>query len=69
MTPRQTDLNLEALVERYHKKQVQMEQVAFKERFEEEERYMQKIQEQRETLREKHRLARAKKSEMLAKIQ
>ena len=39
MTPRQTDLNLDALQSRFHKKQIEMESTAFKERFEEEERY------------------------------
>ena len=33
MTPRQTDQNLDALVARFHEKQIAMEQIAFKERF------------------------------------
>ena len=38
MTPRQTDLNLEALGSRFHQNQIEMEKVAFRERFEEQER-------------------------------
>ncbi len=33
MTPRQTDQNLDALVARFHEKQIQMESIAFKERY------------------------------------
>lgn len=68
MTPRQTDLNLEALADRFHKKQIQMESVAFRERFEEEEKYIQRLQEQRQQLLTKYRDNQAKKSQMLAKI-
>ena len=32
MTPRQTDLNLESLVDRFHQKQIQLEQTAFRDR-------------------------------------
>lgn len=38
MTPRQTDLNLDALMSRFQHKQIEMEKTAFKERFEEQER-------------------------------
>ena len=33
MTPRQTDQNLDALVARFHEKQIEMETIAFKERY------------------------------------
>ncbi len=68
MTPRQTDLNLDALVDRFHQKQIQMEQTAFKDRFEEEEAHYMKLQQQRDDLIKKYNDNRVKKSDMLAKI-
>jgi hypothetical protein len=68
LTPRQTDLDLEDLVSRFHQKQIQMESLAFKERFEEEQKFQQMIQDKRQELLEKYRENQAKKSEMLAKI-
>ena len=69
MTPRQTDLNLDSLKARFHEKQIAMEKTAFKERFEEEERHLQGIQDHRQALIAKYKDSQAKKSEMLAKIQ
>ncbi|XP_071117594.1 sperm flagellar protein 2-like [Haliotis cracherodii] len=68
-TPRQTDLNLEALVSRFHEKQIEMEKTAFKERFVEQERILQEQQQQRQALLERSRQLKAKQSEMVAKIQ
>ena len=68
MTPRQTDLNLDALVGRFHEKQILMESTAFKERFEEEQRFEQMLADKRQELLEKYRENHALKSEMLAKI-
>ena len=33
MTPRQSDMNLESLVAKFHEKQIQLEETAFRERF------------------------------------
>lgn len=46
-----------------------MEKTAFKERFEEEERHLQEVQEHRQSLIRKYKESQAKKSDMLAKIQ
>ncbi|XP_013409132.1 sperm flagellar protein 2 isoform X2 [Lingula anatina] len=69
LTPRQTDLNLEALVDRFHKKQLEMEKTAFKERFLEQERIREWQQDQRRQLLDQSKQARAKQSEVMAKIQ
>ncbi|XP_069125844.1 sperm flagellar protein 2-like isoform X2 [Argopecten irradians] len=68
-TPRQTDLNLEALVERFHEKQIEMEKTAFKDRFLEQERIRGQQQNQREALLNRSRLMKEKQSELVAKIQ
>uniref|UniRef100_X1Z7B7 Calponin-homology (CH) domain-containing protein n=1 Tax=Capitella teleta TaxID=283909 RepID=X1Z7B7_CAPTE len=68
LTPRQTDLDLDDLVGRFHEKQIQMESLAFKERFEEEQKFQQVLADKRQELLDKHRENQAKKSEMLAKI-
>lgn len=68
MTPRQTDLNLDALVARFHEKQITLEATAFKERFEEEERHMQDLMDRRDHLMKRHKDSAATKADMLAKI-
>ena len=68
MIPRQTDLNLDNLVAQFHEKQIEMESKAFKERFEEEERHIQDLQEKRQQLILRYKTSQAQKSEMLAKI-
>ena len=68
MTPRQTDLNLDALVARFHEKQIAMEATAFKERFEDEERHMQDLMKQRADLMARHKESQNQKADMLAKI-
>ena len=68
MTPRQTDLNLDALVSRFHQKQITLEATAFKERFEEEERHMQDLMDRRAELMQRHKDSAATKADMLAKI-
>ena len=68
LTPRQTDLNLDALVAQFHQKQIEMEKTAFRERFEEEERHLSQLMDQRQMLIKRHKDSQAMKSEMLAKI-
>lgn len=68
MLPRQTDVNLDNIVASFHEKQLDMESRAFKERFEEEERHIQQLQQQRQQLIQKYKDNQAQKSEMLAKI-
>ena len=67
-TPRQTDLNLQALVGRFHEHQIRMEQTAFKERFEESERQYQARQTERNALINRSKKLREKQSELVAKI-
>ena len=69
ITPRQTDLNLTALVAKFHEKQIEMEKNAFREKFEEEEANTMKLMDQRQELIRKYKDRQAKKSDMLAKIQ
>ncbi|XP_059172221.1 sperm flagellar protein 2-like isoform X3 [Physella acuta] len=67
-TPRQTDLDLQALVLRFHENQIKLEQSAFREKFEEAERLYKKHQEEREALLARNRALKEKQSEMVAKI-
>jgi hypothetical protein len=53
VTPRQTDLNLNEVISRFHDKQIEMEQTAFKDRFLEQERIRQQQQENRQQLLER----------------
>lgn len=69
ITPRQTDLNLTALVAKFHEKQIEMEKTAFKEKYEDEEANTMKLMGQRQDLIRKYKEKQAKKSDMLAKIQ
>ena len=69
VTPRQTDLNLNDVITRFHEKQIEMEQTAFKERFLEQERIRQQQQENRQKLLERSKFMRDKQSEIVAKIQ
>lgn len=68
-TPRQTDLNLEALVQTFHEKQIEMEKVAFADRFREQERIKHQQQDQRRALMARSQRLREKQSEIVAKIQ
>ena len=69
LTPRQTDLNLDALMSKYKQKRLQLEATAFKERFEEEEKQRQKQQDERKELIRKFHDTRSRQTEMIAKIQ
>ena len=69
MTPRQTDLELQEVVNRFHEKQIEMEKVAFRERFLEQQKIYEKQQKERQLLMERSRTMRLKQSEMVAKIQ
>ncbi len=68
MTPRQTDLNLDALWARFHEKQINLEKNAFKEKFEDEEEHNQMLMRKREELIKQYNENKAKKADMLAKI-
>ena len=69
VTPRQTDLNLNEVISRFHDKQIEMEQTAFKDRFLEQERIRQQQQENRQQLLKRSKYMRDKQSEIVAKIQ
>ncbi|XP_074662046.1 sperm flagellar protein 2-like [Tubulanus polymorphus] len=67
-TPRQTDLNLDALVAKFHEKQVTLETNAFKQRFLEQERLRDKHQSERQALIERAKYLKQKQKDLLAKI-
>lgn len=69
VTPRQTDLNLNEVITRFHDKQIEMEKTAFKDRFLEQERLRQQQQDNRQKLLERSKFMRDKQSEVVAKIQ
>ena len=69
MTPRQSDLELQDVVTRFHEKQIEMEKVAFKERFLQQEAIREKYQKERRDLMERSRQLQLKQSEMVAKLQ
>ena len=69
MTPRQSDLELQDVVTRFHEKQIEMEKVAFKERFLQQEALREKYQKERRDLMERSRQLKLKQSEMVAKLQ
>lgn len=68
-TPRQTDLNLNEVIAKFHDKQIEMEKTAFSERFLEQERIRQQQQDNRQKLLERSKFMRDKQSEIVAKIQ
>lgn len=68
LTKRQVDLNFEQLVQRYQAKQKEHEEMAFKARFEEEEKMKKYLQGQRKQGLEKSRIAKQKQLEMMGKI-
>ncbi|XP_031566199.1 sperm flagellar protein 2-like, partial [Actinia tenebrosa] len=68
LTKRQVDLNFENLVQRYQAKQKQQEELAFKAKFEEEEKFRKHQQAQRIRGLEKSRQVRNKQQEMMDKI-
>ncbi|XP_060552949.1 sperm flagellar protein 2-like isoform X2 [Ruditapes philippinarum] len=69
VTPRQSDLELQDVFTRFHEKQIEMEKVAFKERFLEQERIREQQQKERKLLLERSRAMKLKQSEMVARIQ
>ncbi|XP_052777050.1 sperm flagellar protein 2-like isoform X2 [Mya arenaria] len=69
MTPRQSDLELQDVVNRFHEKQIEMEKVAFRERFLEQERIREQQQKERKLLIDRARAMKLKQSEMVARIQ
>ncbi|WAR24394.1 SPEF2-like protein [Mya arenaria] len=64
MTPRQSDLELQDVVNRFHEKQIEMEKVAFRERFLEQERIREQQQKERKLLIDRARAMKLKQSEM-----
>ncbi|XP_052233181.1 sperm flagellar protein 2-like [Dreissena polymorpha] len=69
MTPRQSELELQEVVQKFHEKQMEMEKVAFRERFLEQERIREQQQKERRLLMERSRAMKLKQSEMVARIQ
>jgi len=69
VTPRQSDLELQGVIDRFHEKQIEMEKVAFKERFLEQERIRDQQQKERKLLMDRSRAMKLKQSEMVARIQ
>jgi len=69
MTPRESDLELQEVVSRFHEKQIAMEKVAFRERFLEQERIRDQQQKERKMLLDRTRAMKLKQSEMVARIQ
>ena len=69
LTPRQADLNLDALQNEFHQKAVKLEKTAFRMQMEEEERINREVQRRRQDLMEKRRQAQAQMAERIAKIQ
>ena len=69
VTPRQSDLNMDALVIRFRQKQLELEGKAVKDQMEEGERVQHQIQEQRKKLIQKFKEQQLKNSETHAKIQ
>lgn len=57
------------MVARFHEKQIQMEQVAFKDRLTEQERIRNQQQDYRKSLLERTRFQKQQQSELLAKIE
>ena len=68
MTPRQVDLNLDTVTNRFLEMQMEQEKVKFKERFVEEELYQRQLQDERLKLIEKFKQHKEKNSQTLAKI-
>ena len=69
IVPRQADVDQETVMSRFHQKQLDMEKVAFRERFEEQERCQRQLQEQRLKLMRDFKQQQLRNSETLAKIQ
>ena len=67
-TPRQTDLNLIMLRARYDKFKIEQEQLAFENKFKEEEKLRNKQKEQRDYLLDKSKEYRQQQAELFARI-
>ncbi|XP_067937009.1 sperm flagellar protein 2-like [Watersipora subatra] len=68
LTPRQADLNLDALQNEFQQKAVKLEKTAFRLKMEEEERINDEVQRRRLDLMEKRRQVQAQMAERIAKI-
>jgi len=69
IVPRQTDIDQEAIMSRFHQKQLDMEKAAFREHFEEQERCQRQLQEQRLKLMREFKQQQLRNSETLARLQ
>ena len=67
-TPRQTDLDLSALRARYEKVKIEQEAIAFDQKFKEEERQREELQNKRQYLLEKSKKYKLQQAELAAKI-
>ena len=68
MVPRQSDIDRESVMNRFHQKQLEMEKAAFKERYEEQERCQQQLQEQRLKLMREFKQQQLRNSQTLARL-
>jgi len=67
--PRQSDIDQEVLMSRFHQKQLDMERSTFRERFEEQERCQRQLQEQRLELMRQFKQQQLRNSQTLANMQ
>ncbi len=67
-TPRQTDLNLEILRSKYDKFKIEQEQIAFQQRFQEEEKIKSQYQAKRNYLLNKSKEFKQQQAELYSKI-
>ena len=67
-TPRQTDLNLTLLRSKYDKFQIEQEQIAFQQKYQEEENQKSNFQEKRSYLLNKSKEYKQRQAELYSKI-
>ena len=67
--PRQADVSLDAISQKFDQHRTSLEKMDFMERFAEQERHEKVLQKKREELIQKYRNSLAKRTEMLAKIE
>ena len=69
MAPRQSDIDQEAVMSRFHQKQSDIERLAFREHYEEQERCQRQLQEQRLELMRQFKQQQLRNSQTLANMQ
>ena len=67
-TPRQTDLDLTSLRQKYEKYKIEQEVIAFDQKFKEEERQRQELQNKRQYLLERSKKFKLQQAELAARI-